>query len=61
MDECFRHSKAIVAFGDGRSVLEELGVAGAGVTTGDSGSDVLDDLVTLVSAHRVWERFGTTV
>jgi catalase len=61
IEECFRHSKAVAAVGDGRTILEELGVAGAGVTTGDTGPDVIDDLVTLLSAHRVWERFDTTV
>jgi catalase len=61
VEECFRHSKAIAAFGDGRAVLDGLGVGGAGVTTADSGPDVLDDLMILVSAHRVWERFSTTV
>ncbi|MCF6377405.1 catalase [Nocardioides KLBMP 9356] len=61
VEECFRHSKAIAGFGEGRAALEELGIGGAGVVTGDSGGDVVDDLVTLVSAHRVWERFGTTV
>jgi catalase len=60
VDECFRHSKAVAAVGAGRAVLEELGIGGAGVTTGDTGADVVDDLLTLVSAHRVWERFSTT-
>jgi catalase len=61
VEECFRHSKAVAAFGEGRPILDELGIAGAGVTTGDDGSDVVDDLVTLLGSHRVWERFVTTV
>lgn len=61
VEECFRHSKAVAAVGDGRAVLDALGVGGAGVTTGDTGADVADDLMTLLSAHRVWERFSTTV
>lgn len=61
VEECFRHSKSIAAFGEGRSILDELAISGAGVTTSDDAADVVDDLMTLLGAHRVWERFATTV
>ncbi len=60
VEECFRHSKAIGAWGDGVSVLEAAGCTGAGVVTGDDGASVLADILELIGAHRVWERFGTT-
>ncbi|CAM3509916.1 catalase [Nocardioides zeicaulis] len=56
LTEAYRHDKAILAFGEGRQVLVELGIDGAGVTSGDAAGDVVDDLVTLLGSHRVWER-----
>ncbi|MFD6129675.1 hypothetical protein [Streptomyces diastaticus] len=32
-----------------------------GVVTGDSAAQVLDEVTTLLGAHRVWERFPTTL
>lgn len=61
VQECFRQCKAVVAVGDGRAVVEELGLVGAGVLTGDGPSDVGDDLLALLGAHRSWERFATSV
>ncbi|GAB3994028.1 catalase [Nocardioides marmoraquaticus] len=58
VDEALRHGKAVGAYGDGRAVLTSLGVSGwPGVVTGDDPSGVLAEVVTLMGAHRVWERF----
>ncbi len=59
-EECFRHCKAVVAVGDGRTAIADLGLAGAGVVTGDAAGDVQDDLMALLGAHRSWERFAVT-
>jgi len=61
LQECFRHCKAVVAVGDGRAVVDELGLAGVGVLTADDPAGVGDDLLTLLSAHRSWERFATSM
>ena len=61
VQECFRHCKAVVAVGDGRAVVDELGLAGVGVLTADGPAEVGDDLLTLLSAHRSWERFATSM
>lgn len=61
VQECFRHCKAVVAVGDGRAVLDELGLAGVGVLTADDPVEVRDDLMALLSAHRSWERFATSM
>ena len=61
LQECFRHAKAIGAWGDGVAVLEASGCAGPGVVTGDDAAAVLGELQELLGLHRVWERFSTTV
>ncbi|HWM74583.1 MAG TPA: catalase, partial [Nocardioides sp.] len=60
LEECFRHAKAIGAWGPGRAVLEAAGVDGVGVVTGDDAADVLAEVQELLGAHRVWERFATS-
>ena len=60
LQECFRHAKAIGAWGAGVAPLELAGVADApGVLTGDDPAAVFAELHTALGAHRVWERFGT--
>ncbi|MCW2735760.1 catalase [Nocardioides sp.] len=59
-EECFRHCKPVVAMGEGRSVVDDLGLAGAGVVTGDGPGDVQADLMALLGTHRSWERFAVT-
>jgi catalase len=62
VDECWRHAKAIGAWGAGVSVLTQAGVVGTpGVVTGDSAMEVFADVQKLMAAHRVWERFPATV
>ena len=59
LQECFRHAKAIGAWGAGVSALETAGVAGApGVLTGTDPAAVFAELHTALGAHRVWDRFG---
>ncbi|MDQ6525733.1 catalase [Nocardioides sp. LHD-245] len=61
VQECFRHAKAIAAAGDGVTALPEIGLAGdePGVVAGAAASEVVADLLELLGAHRVWERFVT--
>jgi len=61
LQECFRHAKALGAWGDGQQVLEESGCAGAGVVTGDQPAGVLAEVQELLGLHRVWERFAAEV
>jgi catalase len=62
VEECWRHGKAIGAWGAGAKALEAHGFAGsAGVVTGDSAAAVFTEVQTLMASHRVWERFPATV
>jgi catalase len=62
VDECWRHAKAIGAWGAGNSVLELAGVAGTpGVVTAESGTAALAAVSELLALHRVWDRFPATV
>ena len=44
-----------------RANLDALGLAGAGVVEAASPEDVVAGIGELLGAHRVWERFPTTV
>ena len=58
IDECWRHSKAIGAWGAGQEALESRTPAGSpGLVTGEDGTTVLGEVHRLLSSHRVWERF----
>jgi len=62
VDECWRHAKAIGAWGAGVTVLEQEAVAGApGVVTAESGEAAFTAVQQLLAAHRVWERFPASV
>jgi catalase len=62
LEECFRHAKAVGAWGAGVTALETVGIDGAaGVVTGDDPVAVFAELHTTLGAHRVWERFGTVL
>jgi len=62
IQECYRHSKAIGAWGSGRGALEAAGCAtGPGIVLGDQPAKVLTQMTKLLAAHRVWERFPTTI
>jgi catalase len=57
--EMYRHGKALGATGDGVAVLTEASIsdASAGVATGAEAAEVVGQLLDLLAAHRVWERF----
>jgi catalase len=58
VEECFRHAKAIGAWGAGVTVLDAAGVTGApGVVAGSDASSVLEEVQQLMAGHRVWDRF----
>jgi len=61
IQECFRHAKAIGAWGAGQVAVEAAGCAGLGVVTGDDATKVFTELMTLLGAHRVWDRFPATI
>jgi len=63
LQECFRHAKALGAWGAGVEALELAGITAddAGVVTGDSPSEVFAAVHELLGSHRVWERFGTVL
>jgi C-terminal domain found in long catalases len=56
LEECFRHAKAIGAWGAGRQVLEAAWISGAGVAVDKAATPVLDQVHDLLGSHRVWER-----
>jgi catalase len=59
LQEAFRHSKALGAWGDGTTLLEAAGIpaGGAGVVTGDSVmKSFTDQLTAAVGLHRAWDR-----
>ena len=61
--EAFRHGKAIGAWAGGEAALEAAGVPvdAPGVVVGADGAATLERVRELMGAHRVWERFTTTV
>jgi catalase len=62
LDEVFRHCKAIAGVGAGAALLDALGYTGsAGVVSAEEPDDVVEELLTLMGSHRVWERFRAAV
>jgi catalase len=62
VQECYRHAKAIGAWGNGHTALEAAGcAAGLGIVFDDDPSTVLTEITKLLGAHRVWERFPATI
>jgi catalase len=59
LQECFRHAKAIGAWGSGSDVLAGAGVSAEapGIAVADSAADAVAALRELMGSHRVWERF----
>ncbi len=54
--QAWRHAKPIAAMGEGKDVLERVGIDGAGVVSGQPAA-LVDDVTDLLAAHRVWQRF----
>jgi catalase len=63
LQECFRHAKALGAWGAGVQALEFAGITAdeVGVVVGDSPIEVFAAVHELLGAHRVWDRFGTVL
>ncbi|GAA1789974.1 catalase [Planosporangium flavigriseum] len=62
VEECWRHAKAIGAWGAGATVLAHAAVTSTpGVVVGDSATEVFTEVRQLMAAHRVWERFPASV
>jgi catalase len=62
VEECWRHGKAIGAWGSGATALQQRALTDSpGVVTGDSAAAVFAEIQQLMSSHRVWERFPSTV
>ncbi|MCW2807669.1 MAG: Catalase [Marmoricola sp.] len=63
LQECFRHAKALGAWGAGVEALQFAGITAdeAGVVVGDSPTEVFAAVHELLGAHRVWDRFGTVL
>ena len=62
LEECYRHAKVIGAWGGGVRALDAARCTGAaGVVTGDDAATVFAEVQTLMSAHRVWERFPSSL
>ncbi|BCJ47004.1 catalase [Actinoplanes ianthinogenes] len=62
VDECWRHAKAIGAWGPGAEFLSRVGLAGTpGVVTHDTATGVLAAVQQLMATHRVWDRFPATI
>jgi catalase len=62
LEETFRHAKAIGAWGAGQGALVSAGLTGAepGIAVGERSEPVWGEVLELLGAHRVWERFATS-
>ncbi|MFF2840779.1 catalase [Paenarthrobacter sp. NPDC057981] len=60
LTEAFRHAKAIATLDGGSAALAAAGIPEGtpGIVTGKNGESLVQDLVGLLAAHRVWERFA---
>jgi hypothetical protein len=59
VQECFRHAKAIGAWGTGTAALDAAGrtATDPGIVVDDDPDTVLKQVTTLLGSHRVWDRF----
>ncbi len=55
--ECFRHAKAVGGWGQAAGALTNLVGHGLGVVTDDDPATVTREVLDLLPAHRVWQRF----
>jgi len=62
VDEAWRHAKAIGAWDGGAAVLQQAGVADTpGVVSAVAGAEAFTAVQELLAAHRVWQRFPTSI
>ena len=62
IEECWRHSKAVGAWGAGVAAVAQAGVDGyAGIVLGDGATEVLEQVQQHLARHRVWERFAASL
>ena len=62
VEECFRHAKAIGAWGQAVACLDAASIPAdaAGIVLGEGPDDVVPQLSELLAAHRAWERVPAT-
>ncbi|MFJ6540664.1 catalase [Streptomyces sp. NPDC091385] len=63
LDEAFRHGKALGGWNGAEETLRAAGIPldAPGVVTGANATEVLEQILTLLGGHRVWERFTPQV
>jgi len=62
IEECFRQAKVIGAWAAGDEALTRAGYqSGTGIVTGASAQRTFETMLGLLSGHRVWDRFATSV
>jgi len=62
VDECFRQAKPIGSWAAGNEALAKAGYqTGTGIVTGASAERTFETMLGLLPAHRVWDRFPTSV
>lgn len=59
LEECYRHAKAIGAWGAGVDALAAAGIPAdaAGIVSAGTAAEVLEEVEQLMRGHRAWERF----
>ncbi len=60
LEECYRHAKAVGAWGAGAEALAAAGIPAeaAGIVSGSRPAEVLAGVEQLMAAHRSWERLA---
>jgi hypothetical protein len=61
LEELLPACQGIGAWGAGRQVLEAVRISGAGVAVDEAAAPALEQVQELLGAHRVWERFSTSL
>jgi catalase len=59
LQEAYRHSKAVAAWGDGAAILESAGIPanGVGVSVSETAAKPFtDELIAALALHRAWDR-----
>ncbi len=62
IDEAWRHAKAVGAWSNGVTVLNQLDFTDTpGVITANTGQEAFTGVHELLASHRVWQRFPTSI